>query len=90
MRVGALKSEAAYTTSAVSFGVFRCGGALAGNRDSATARATGKQRAHHVGAWASQVKQRGAKALPQLQRKLDQAKRAGRGLCVSRRALGCG
>ena len=63
-------------------------GALTGHGDGAAARAAGEQRAHHVGAGARHVVQRGAEELPKIQRKLDQAQRTGRGLRVARRALG--
>ena len=63
-------------------------GALSGDGDGAAARAAGEQRAHHVGAGARHVVQRGAEELPKLQRELNQAQRAGRGLRMACHALG--
>ena len=86
VRIGALEREAAHATHTSRFQE----GALSGDGYGAATRATSEQHARNVGAGARQVKQRGAKALPQLQRKLNQAKCAGRGLRVTSRSFGCG
>ena len=61
------------------------GGALAGQKHGTATAA--RQGAHDVRAGERQVMQRGSSDLPQLQRKLDQAQCAGRGLRMSGCAL---